>query len=93
MWKLVAAFIGLFLPKITYRVLAALGIAAFAVTGIDSASTFLYEKINQATQSGSSAILGMLSIAGIDVYITLIVSAYVSVFVYKSTFKVLGIKS
>ncbi|MBX2847154.1 MAG: DUF2523 domain-containing protein [Acidiferrobacterales bacterium] len=92
MGKLLAKFFGTYLSKIVYRVMGALGLGVIAFVGLEELKQLIFDRINQGLGGIGSEAIGLIAMAGVDHYITLIVSAYFSVFTVRQATKFIGVK-
>lgn len=92
MGSLIALIFGNLLQPIVYRVLALLGIGLFTYVGLDQVKTLVLSNITSTLSGITGSIVGMLGLVGVDHYITLIISAYFSVFAVNQGSRVLGFK-
>lgn len=84
--------IGTFLQKIVYRVMAALGLSVIAFVGFDELKALLVDEIMARSGSVPSSWLSVIGISGLDVVLTLVISAYAAVFAINRLRKIIGIK-
>ncbi len=78
-FKLLSVFISVSIVGIVARVLAALGLAVVAYQGIDLVMDEAVQWVSSSWGGISSDVAGVLSMAGFDTAITIILSAHVSV--------------
>ncbi len=92
MWQVFSVFIGAFLPKITYRILGLLGLSVIGFVGFEAVKNSVFEYIQNALGTIGSDVIGLMGLAGVDHYITIVVSAYFAVFTVNKASKIIGIK-
>lgn len=86
----ILATIAVWLAQITgplvARVLGALGIGIFTLAGVQSGVQALISSVKSALGGVAADILSIMTIAGFDVYISLVISAYVGIITLRTVF-------
>ncbi|MDO3383853.1 DUF2523 domain-containing protein [Gilvimarinus algae] len=74
----IAVFLATITGPLVARVMLALGVGVISYTGIDVALTELFDRINTSWSGIPANVIAICGLAGIDVFITLVASAYMS---------------
>lgn len=92
MGRLIALIAGQLLGPLIFKALALLGISVLAYVGVDEVQSYILSKITELFSGLPTDMVNLVSLSGFDHYLTIIVSAYLSVFAFNQFTKAFGIK-
>ena len=75
----IAVFLAAIISPMTARVLGALGIGIFTLSGVQAGMTALIDLVKTNVGGVASDLLSIMTIAGFDVFISIIISAYAGI--------------
>jgi hypothetical protein len=82
----VAAFIASIIGPTTARVLGAIGLGTISLTGVQVTMDGVIGHIKSAMGGVTSDILAVITMAGFDVFLSLIISAYIGIISIRTLF-------
>lgn len=75
----IASFLSLIIGPTTARVLGALGIGTISLTGVNMTLNSVVDHVKSTMGGVTADILNVATLAGFDVFISLVISAYIGV--------------
>lgn len=73
-----AVFLATITGPLVARIMLSIGVGVISYTGIDATLNAFFDKINTSWSGIPSNVIAICGIAGIDVFITIVASAYMS---------------